>query len=117
MTADAAASRVSDLRGVQPGWDGYSAPPPNDTAENLAMAVLRAGAACGLSATHVGLVADGGIGVLFKQNDRHADIECTNDGEIVVLLAERLGEPTVQSIPATPEGIASLMNGVQAYLT
>jgi len=89
---------VDDMQELQADWNGYNSEPPNEFARQVAKQIL-------LSATNV-LVpsrvapsAQGGIGICFYGRDnKYADIECLNTGEILATLSDGTGRPEVWDV-------------------
>lgn len=71
------------MKRLRDNWDSYGAPSPNAVAISHAERVLKLLEANDLFPTRVLPSTEGGIGFCFVQGNRYADIECTNDGEIL----------------------------------
>ena len=90
-------ARLETFRGLAPGWDSYDASPPNETALRNGRIVLGFVHEQEESPpVHVAPSAEGGVLLVFSAGGpKYADIECYNDGEILAILSEPSGEPTI----------------------
>jgi hypothetical protein len=79
-------------RSLQPNWDGLESTPPNDTAIENCQRVLETAARLELVPARL-FVASESIFVHFTRGVRYADIECDNDGLIIIVLSDRTAEP------------------------
>jgi hypothetical protein len=75
--------RIQALVGLRQNWDSYGAPPPNERAASNAIRVLNLLESIRLDPTRILASAEGGIGICFIRGDRYADIECSNEGEVL----------------------------------
>jgi hypothetical protein len=78
-----AVSQLSSLLDLRSNWDSYGAPAPNRTAVENALHILSLMPTLGLPLTSIVPSAEGGVGFCFKSGNRYADIESSNEGEII----------------------------------
>jgi len=100
-------ARLEAFRKLAPGWDSYEAPPPNETAVRSARNILRlVHEQEDVSPVHLAPSAEGGVLLVFPgDGSKYADIECYNDGEILAILSEPAGEPTIWPLALEKEQI------------
>jgi hypothetical protein len=103
------------LTSLQDNWDSYGAPAPNDRAAANAERVLRLLQYFELSIARVLPSAEGGIGICFIQNDSYADIECSNDGEIIGVRYVGAAAPTLIEIDGTDDSIRAGLQEVREH--
>ena len=90
--------RLNSFRKLKRGWDSYDAEPPGEMAITNARHVLGVLWSVGLASSirAVSPSAEGGVGIVFAGSDqKYADIECFNDGEILAITSEGTTEPSV----------------------
>jgi hypothetical protein len=75
--------QLSSLLNLRCNWDSYGAPAPNQVAVGNALRILSLMWSLGLQLTSVVPSAEGGVGFCFKSGNRYADIESSNEGEII----------------------------------
>ena len=101
---------------LRPGWNGYSAPPPNRDAVSTAANAL--GALQALSEPNrLAPSAVGGIGITYRKGPRKAYLECYNNGQVILLLSDS-GTEQLQTckIDPTMEGLSQLPGLIREYL-
>ena len=78
--------RLKQLESLGDGWNRYDSESPNaDSCRNTQL-ILQILADRGLQPTRVDPSAEGGICISFFEEDRYADIECFNTGEILAAI-------------------------------
>jgi hypothetical protein len=88
---------VDEMRWLQPDWNGYGSESPNEFARDLAKQIL-------LSATNVAVPnrvapsAQGGVGICFYRDNKYADVEFLNTGEILATTSDGTGRPQVWEV-------------------
>jgi hypothetical protein len=112
-------AKLEAFRELAPGWDSYSAPPPNETALRSARSVLRLvhEKEDVFPPVHAAPSAEGGVLLAFSgTGSKYADIECYNDGEILAILSEPACDPTIW--PLTPEKapLQAALERISAFL-
>ena len=76
--------------------DGADAPASN--AQALAFVMLQQLQADQIVPTRIVASAEGGIAICFVSDDKYADVEFLNSGEILGVVSNRRDQPTVWSI-------------------
>lgn len=112
---DQAWTRLQELANLGPNWDSYGAKAPNDEARNTAERVLTLLSALSVSPTRVVASSEGGVGICFVHEDRYADIECFNTGEIVAARYRGMGEPHVWQIAPEDDAIKAAIEQIRAH--
>lgn len=89
-----------ELKNLEANWDSYGAPPPNARSLFEAQRILtRLVDEEAMSPSRVVPSAEGGVGIVFVQDDRYADFECFNDGAIAAVISDRSrGTPKVWNV-------------------
>jgi hypothetical protein len=90
--------QLESLSGLATGWDSYDAGPPNATAMRNARILLEARVSHGASIlpTRISTSVEGGVGFVFREAGRYADIECFNSGEAVTAVSDESGGSSVE---------------------
>jgi|GEM_PF-5282059 hypothetical protein len=107
--------RLEELLELSDGWDGYEAPRPNKQAISQGRAALDLLCAAGYPPTDILPSAEGGVGLVFRIDNRYADIEIFNDGEIIGLCAEDGSDPITWEITG-PHSLAPALSKVCSFV-
>jgi hypothetical protein len=111
--------RLESFRNLKRGWDSYDAEPPGETAITNARQVLGVLWSVGLASSirAVSPSAEGGVGIVFAGSDqKYADIECFNDGEILAITSEGMTEPSVWPLNGEAETLRRAVDMIQHTL-
>jgi len=111
--------RLNSFRNLKHGWDSYDAEPPGETAITNARQVLDVLWSVGLTSSirAVSPSAEGGIGIVFAGSDqKYADIECFNDGEILAITSEGTAEPSVWPLNGETETLRRAVETISTFL-
>jgi hypothetical protein len=111
--------RLSSFRNLKRGWDSYDAEPPGETAITNARQVLSVLWSAGLASSirAVSPSAEGGVGIVFAASDqKYADIECFNDGEILAITSEGAAEPLVWPLNGEAETLRRAIDTISTFL-
>jgi len=76
-------SQLSSIAELKSNWDTYGAPAPNRVALDNAARILRQMAPFDLALVNIVPSAEGGVGFCFTVGDRYADVEASNEGDIL----------------------------------
>jgi hypothetical protein len=102
---------------LQPGWNGYNAPPPNQEAVSIATSALGALRGMPFAPSRLAPSAVGGVGITYRRGKRKAYLECYNSGQTVLLLSDDDAEQLQTcKIDPTSEGFSLLPGIVKEYL-
>jgi len=108
-----------DLRSIRrfsQGWDTYAAPAPNDIAVENAARILRFLDAEVLIRARVLPSAEGGVGIAFVNQDRYADLECSNDGDILGVRYTGHQAPTLIQPNGSDISILAALREIKAHI-
>lgn len=78
-----AQSQLAALAELRSNWDTYGAPAPNQVALENGARVLECMTPIDLSIVKIVPSAEGGVGFCFAEGNRYADIESSNEGDIL----------------------------------
>ncbi len=113
---DAAANKdiLTNLSGLEKGWDGYSAPPVTDLSLEISRRVIAAFEREGIAVLAAMPSVVGGIAIeLDIERDGGAIIiECYNDGVICALIEDYDSEPHVMTVRPEASSIRNLVTYV-----
>jgi hypothetical protein len=108
--------QVEKLAGLSPGWDTYDAEPPNQSAISLAKKTLGLLEEMQFVPYQVGPSVEGGVGIVFFNDGKYADIEFLNSGTVLAVVSDRKSEPEAWEVPAQDALIRSALKKMHAYL-
>ena len=110
---------VQCLAFLEADWDTNGSPPPDagsiQAAQSFIIALESSTARDRLLPTHVTATAEGGIAYYFKDGDRTAYIEYSNEGETTVVMYEPTGDPIVRELES--EDPSEALETVRGYLS
>lgn len=102
------------LASLPANWDSYQSEVPSETAINNAAVLAKAFIDVGLIPDAITPSAEGGVAICFIRNQKYADIECFNSGEILGVRYSPSEDPTAWTVqPNTAPDDATL----QAFST
>lgn len=105
------------LGSLRSNWDSYGAPAPNEAAMGIAIRILEHMTPFDLSAAKIVPSAEGGIGFCFVVGDRYADIEASNDGDILGVRYVGKHTPTLIPIDGTDESIEKALAQIRGHIS
>jgi len=111
-----ALSKIADLAGLKSNWDSYGAPAPNQVAVQNSVRVLSLMAPFDLSMANIVPSAEGGIGFCFTNGNRYADIELSNDGQILGVRYVGMDAPVLIESDGTDNSITSALAQVRNHI-
>ena len=107
--------KLEAMKGLQKGWNGYDAEPPNTAALTVARRLVAFLVRSGVPPTRVAPSVVGGVGVTRRVGPRRVYVEVYNDGSAHALFAEGERVETA-AVPASDEGFQSLVSRARTYL-
>lgn len=107
---------VKELSGLSANWDGCHAESPNSTALNWTKEILEILVCLKFAPTKIIPSVENGVGISFVYNDKYADIECFNEGNILAVTSDRQGNIEVWEVEATTLGMASTIEKIRVFL-
>jgi hypothetical protein len=108
--------RLKRLKDLKPGWDSYDAQPPNATAFALAEIVFSVLIEVNFPPTNILASVEGGIGFVFHEKDKYADIECFNSGNIASVSYSNVIKPQAWVVDPGSEGIKESITKIRSFL-
>jgi hypothetical protein len=111
--------RLDSFKDLQHGWDSYDAEPPSEVAIASAKRVLHVIWSIGLvlSIKVISPSVEGGVGIVFTGSDqKYADVECFNDGDILAIISEGVKDPSVWAIGGEPGALRQAIEKIHAFL-
>lgn len=93
-------------------WDSYGSECPSQLAISAAAAIANAFISFGLIPDAIVPSAEGGIAICFVRNQKYADIECFNSGDILAVRYSQNEDPKAWALQAN--AVASDAN-IQAF--
>ena len=92
--------KLHGMKSLAPGWNGYSAPPPSETAISTARSFLSSLEREHFEPTRVAPSAVGGVGITHEKKKRRAYVEFFNGGEVCVLFSDNESRPVSKRVKA-----------------
>jgi hypothetical protein len=111
-----AQTQLCSLGSLRSNWDSYGAPSPNETALENAGRILERMTPFDLSMARIVPSAEGGIGFCFVVGDRYADIEASNEGDVLGVRYVGKQTPNLIPIDGTAESIESALAEIRDHL-
>jgi len=111
-----AQSRLSELARIGSNWDTYGAPAPNEVALESAVRILEHMNPFDLMLASIVPSAEGGVGFCFSSGDRYADIESSNDGDIIGVRYVGMQTPVLIETDGTDESIDAALEQVRNHV-
>ena len=109
--------RIRLLGRLRSNWDSYDAPAPNDASLANAVRILDLLQPYEVNLLRVLPSAEGGIGLCFVNNDRYADIECSNNGEIIGVRYIGQQPPSLIEIDGSDASIQSALTEIRNHIS
>lgn len=101
---------------LEPNWDSYGAEPPNETARALTLHILSSLEVSCLPPTRVMPSVEGGIGLAFVEQDKRADVEVYNTGEVAAAIYSGLGAPETWAVGDTERSLKTTIDRIRVHL-
>jgi hypothetical protein len=98
-------NKLIKLACVKPGLNMYEGEPPSQDALRTASLLGRTFIGYGLIPDAVTASSEGGIAICFMRNQKYADVECLNSGEILAVRYSAADDPAAWEI--RPDAVAS----------
>jgi hypothetical protein len=111
-----ARSKLVALARLKSNWDSYGAPAPNNAAVQNADRVLGIMLPFDLASVSIVPSAEGGIGFCFARGERYADIEFSNDGEILGVRYAGMDPPVLIQTDGTDVSIGAALEEVRHHI-
>lgn len=108
--------RLESLRKLQKNWNSYDSEPPNSTALYWGRVVIEILTSINFPPLHISASAEEGINISFICDEKYADIECLNTGEILAVNSNRRDHPDVWQVNPRKKDIKHSLEKIRAYL-
>ncbi len=109
--------RVSSLRNLRRGWDGYKARPPSERATRNALLLLSLLDRAGIHVTQASPSVEGGVGLFVRSGRGYVHFEATNRGPILVGLDDGAETPVALVTRASTKALSEVLEQVRAFLS
>jgi hypothetical protein len=110
-------SQLRKLARLSRDWDTYGSEGPSQSAISAASTIGRALIKLGLVPDAVAPSSEGGIAICFLRNEKYADIECFNRGEILAVRYSSQDDPKAWSVPLQNVAIDATAKVISEYLS
>jgi hypothetical protein len=107
---------LKNITGLDTNWAAIGSQPPNEKANRLALRVLEAIFSTRARKPNVAASAEGGVAIVYKENDKYVAIECLNRGSLWMLWFDSSGEPQSRRISTSKNGIGQAIEDVGLIL-
>lgn len=109
--------QLAALAGLKTNWDSYGAPVPNHVALENGARLLEQMTAIELSILRIVPSAEGGVGFCFATGNRYADIESSNDGDILGVKYVGTQTPVLIETDGSEASIEAALEEVRAHIS
>lgn len=107
---------LQPLLGLKTGWDSYGAEPPNESALSISDRILSLLSAHTLAVDGIVPSPEGGVGIVFYHDERYADIEIFNNGEILAVVDDKIEKPDVWDVSNDTDDIVATLDKIHGFL-
>lgn len=104
--------KLEEMRHLPKNWNGYGSLPPNATAIKNTQDVLDNLYEINLTPVSVVPSAEDGITISFTKNNKHAILECYNDGDIMAMTYEGENQPDIWQMGSSLSEIKNELNRI-----
>lgn len=111
-----AISQISCLLNIGSNWDSYGAPSPNRIAVANALRIVSFMWSLGLPLTSIVPSAEGGVGFCFRSGNRYADIESSNEGEIIGVRYVGMEAPILIETDGTDDSLKAALVQIKNHI-
>ncbi len=111
-----AQSKLWKLSQLGSNWDSYGAPAPNTLSIQNAARILELMKPFDLDMATIVPSAEGGVGFCFVQGDRYADIESSNDGEMIGVRYTGADTPILIEVDGSSDSIEAALEAVRNHI-
>lgn|GEM_PF-5369142 len=92
--------RLQQLAAMNVNWDSYGTEQPTQTAVSNAASIAKTFIEAGLIPDAITASSEGGIAICYIRDQRYADIECFNSGEVLAVRYNATQDPQAWVIHA-----------------
>lgn len=112
-----AQTQLAALAELKSNWDSYGAPVPNQVALENGARLLDHMTPIELSILRIVPSAEGGVGFCFATGNRYADIESSNDGDILGVKYIGTETPVLIETDGSDTSINAALEEVRAHIS
>ena len=109
--------RLRQLASLRTNWDTYDAEPPSQRAITTAEQIAKAFIGFGLIPDAVTPSAEGGVAICFVRNQKYADVECFNSGDILGVRYSSSEDPRAWAILPNAAATDATIQTISQYLS
>jgi hypothetical protein len=109
-------SQLSSIGELESNWDTYGAPAPNQVALDNAGRILKHMAPFDLALVNIVPSAEGGVGFCFSVRDRYADLESSNEGDILGVKYVGTQTPVLIQADGTDASIEDALEQIRTHI-
>ena len=109
-------AELDGLRKLRADWDSYGAEPPNATAVSALRSILLQVPRVGLEPAKIAPSAEGGAAVCFVREDKYADVECFNNGDVLAVTSGDGRDPEVWEVGAESDSVERTLKKIRDYI-
>jgi hypothetical protein len=111
-----AQSELCSLAELKSNWDSYGAPAPTATAIENAARILEHMKPFDLAMANIVPSAEGGVGFCFARDNRYADIESSNEGDIIGIRYVGVQTPELIETDGTDASIEAALQQIRNHI-
>ena len=108
--------KLSKMKNLRSGWNGYSAPVPSEIAILTARGFISSLIRGRQEPKRVTPSAVGGVGVTQRNANKKVFVEFFNDGKVFVLFSDGRSEPVSKEVLPSLKSFKDLTTEMQEYL-
>lgn len=90
--------KIETLSSLKDGWDKDGAEAPNFKSIDTSRHILGILNEADFMPTNVSASVEGGVNIYFVKDNKYADIECFNSGEVLTSESDRINKPIVTEL-------------------
>ena len=109
--------RLRQLASLHVNWDTYGAEPPSQGAISAADSITKAFITFGLIPDAITPSAEGGVAICFVRNQKYADIECFNSGDILGVRYSPREDPRAWAVLPGAAATDATIQSISQYLS
>lgn len=91
-------NKLEDFRDLKDDWDKDGAEAPNFASIDKSREILEIISGVNITPTNISPSVEGGISTYFIKDNKYADIECFNSGEVLTSKSDRVNEPEITEL-------------------
>jgi hypothetical protein len=107
---------LDELSKLPIDWDSDGAEPPNSISLYWAKIALNILDEMSFRPNHITPSVENGIGISFISDNKYADIECFNTGEILAVTSDRKEKPNVWEVANNRDDLKSALENIRVFI-